>query len=170
MKGPTVPQQPDPDARGAQERAWFRALVPILAIAIQDLGPDNDLAESVAITSAVASTNLPEAEAHQFRLATAKILWLAIDGLTAEMRRKLASIAAGLQADTTAVVETALQIPTLPEFVKAMTYPEGDLPSMHEITDAAILAVRLRFRQDAEYGQIRRRWGVAADLLAQVGR
>lgn len=170
MKGPTVPLKPDDDPAAAQTFAWFHALVPILDIAIQDLGPDNDLAESVAITNALASANWPEAEAHQFRLATTKIMWLAIDQLSDPMKRKLASIAAGLQADTAAVLETALQTPTLPEFVKAMTYPDGDLPSMHEITDAAILAVRLRFRQDAEHGQMRRRWRVAAELLTQVGR
>lgn len=165
-----MPLSPDANTAAAQTLAWFQALIPILDIAIQDRGPDNDIDESTAITDAIASQRRPGPQAHQYRLATIKLLWLAVTSLNDAMKRKLGSIATGLQADTRAVLETTLQTATLPEFVKAMTYPDGQPPSMHEITDAAILAVRLRFLQNAGYGQKRRRWSIAATMLAEVGR
>lgn len=166
-----MPQRPTPEQRDTERAAWYHALVPILDIAMRDTGEGDEMAESAAINNAMVTTEQDDDPGrHSFRLATTKLLWVAVHELETLTTRQLDSDAAERCAEARAVLETAMQTATMPEFVKAMTYPDGELPSVHALTEAAILATRLRFSQAAEPGQRRKRWDLAADLLAKAGR
>jgi hypothetical protein len=162
-----VPLLPTPERRDAELSAWYHALVPILDIALRDTGEDDVIGEATALTEALAAEQFEDPARHSFRLATTKLLWIAAAGLETLAKRDLATIAAERGTETRAVLETTMQTSDLREFVKAMTYPDGELPSMRALTEAAILAVRMRFFQEAGRGK---RWALAADLLAAVGR
>jgi len=170
-----MPQKPSAHDQQMAEIAWSQAVLSVIDTALRTVDePDEQLvarAEILAGRAASGKRGGPHEE-NAYRVALAKVLYMATEGLYAPSpgQRDLAAVAQEECEPVREVLETALTgFPSgMHELTKALVYPaDSEPPHMWAIARAAIHAVRMVLRP---LGDETARWEAAAEIMAKTGR
>lgn len=168
-----MPRMLSAHEREMADLAWNEAVISVADTALRTVGePDEQLvARAEILAGRAAEGRRGEQEAHFYRLALVKILYMAVEGLyaTSPGQRDLAAVAQEECEPVREVLETALTgFPAgLHELIRALTYPaEGEPPHMWALARAAIHAVRMAITPLGDDGA---RWEAVAEIMAKAG-